>query len=65
LASLHAAEGNVLPFEEPELDADDDLNEREDKTDKQSNGPKEAGERQQRQAIFYFIRVCKIPCGAV
>ena len=33
-------EDNVLPFEEPELDADDDLNEREDKSDKQSNRPK-------------------------
>ena len=25
LASLHASEDNVLPFEEPEIDAEDDL----------------------------------------
>ena len=36
LASLHASEDNVLPFEEPEIDAEDDLDERE----YESNRPK-------------------------
>ena len=29
LASLHASEDKVLPFEEPEIDAEDDLDKRE------------------------------------
>ena len=53
LALLHASEDNVLPFEEPELDADDDLNEREDKTDKQSNRPKR-GRRTAATAAILF-----------
>ena len=36
LASLHAPEDYVLPFEEPEIDAEDDLDERE----YESNRPK-------------------------
>jgi len=40
LALLHASKDNVLSFKEPELDTDDDLNEREDKPDKQSNRTK-------------------------
>ena len=40
LALLHSSEDKVLSFEEPELIADNDLNEREDKTDKQYSRPK-------------------------
>ena len=40
LASLHESEDNVLSFDELEHTADDDLSEREDETDKQSNRPK-------------------------
>ena len=54
IASLHASEDNVLPFEDAELDADDDLNEREDKTDKHSNRPKRS--RRTAPTAFYFIK---------
>lgn len=40
LALLHSSEDKVLSFEEPELIADNDLNEREDETDKQYGRPK-------------------------
>ena len=56
LALLHAAKDKVLSFEEPELTADDDLIEREDETDMQHSSPNEAGEWQQRQATFCFIK---------
>ena len=63
LALLHAWKDNVLPFEEPELDADDDLNETERaKLISNPTDSKEAGEQQQQQATFYFIKRLRQNC---